>query len=325
MSTTLHDTLLHYLGLAHGLQRAPTLRHRVSCWSRFVSAELPVTTERINDFRRLASQSGLSPATIETTIGDVMTLLRHTNQDVPDRGRRLPAPPNNAEQPTLVDVGRVYEAASDARWPVFTIRDRIRREWRDEERQRLFRSFIFVSFWTGLRVGDLRELSWKHVRDDRIEWTASKTQAQHSFPITVEVKRHLDMARGLDRSQVFPIAKGSVRFVREELDRLCRVARVDRFGPQMIRRASITNWYCTDQPKAGDIVHGSGLVKGITGFYAEPLRILSKAAETFVLPDEMQDPATRGKNRDAIARLLRIVKRMKPDEIHRLARTAEVW
>lgn len=322
---TLCAAVARYLEAATDLKRGPTYRHRVNCWSRFVSTELPVTTERINEFRALAQRAGLSAATIETTIGDVLTLLRNTEQSVPKRGRRLTQPPKNVEQPTLIEVGRVYHAAHEAKWPVFTIRNHVRRDWRDEERRRLFRSFIFLSFWTGLRIGDLRELTWKNVRADRIEWTASKTKARHSFPVTCEVQRHLDMARGLDSGQVLPIAKGSLRFVRDELTRLCEAAKVERFGPQMIRRASITNWYCTDQPKAGDIVHGSGLVKGITGFYAEPLTILKKAAETFVLPDEMQSPEMRGKNRAAIARLLRIAKRMEPNEIHRLARTAEAW
>jgi hypothetical protein len=149
---------------------------------------------------------------------------------------------------------------------------------------RFWKGLLFLGYWTGLRIGDLRCLEWSCVLPDRIEWIAAKTGVRHVFPVTDEVQRHLDIVRGLSRKYVLPIPQGSLRYVRKELKRLCKIAGVEPFGPQMVRRASITEWACTTED-AGALIHGSGL--GVRKHYVSPLKVLTRAAERFELPDSM--------------------------------------
>ena len=143
---TLKDLAKLYIKDCADFARGPTLRHRLNCWSRFISCNLPITTTHFKKFRMKAAEAGLSAATIETTIGDVLTILRNTDQVVPKRGRRLRLPPKNTAQPIRTEVGRVYRLAETAQWPQFTIRDRMRRrhpfrEWKTARyRLSLFRA-----------------------------------------------------------------------------------------------------------------------------------------------------------------------------------------
>lgn len=149
------------------------------------------------------------------------------------------------------------------------------------------RALLFLGYWTGLRIGDLRRLTWASISVDRIEWSASKTGVPHVFPMTPEVQRHLDMVRGLDAVYVVPVANGSLRLLRKELNRLCRLAGVEPFGLQMVRRASVTEWGCTTND-AGALIHGSGL--GVRDHYVNPLKVLTRAAQRFELPESMRGP-----------------------------------
>ena len=310
----LRDKLTAYLRLAGDLRSAKKLRYRVNCWSRHAPLAVPVTSDAVAVFRDSAASVGLSPVTIEGTISDIATILRGTGGVVPDLGRRLMRPKPTAPQPSLDDVGKIYAAVEQSDWP---------KRWLPSQRSRWWRGYLFLSLWTGLRIGDLRTLTWSDVFADRIDRVANKTGARHVFPVTVDVKRHLDMLRGLNAEFVVPVARGSLRFVRDELTELCRFANVERFGPQMLRRASITEWTCT-APDAGALIHGSGL--GVRSYYVSPLKVLSRASENFTLPSEIQDRATRTANDAALKRLLSIAKRLKSAEnINRLARMAEAW
>lgn len=290
------------------------LRYRVNCWLRHAPGTLPVTPASVAAFRASAANAGLSPVTIEGTISDVVTMLRGTGQTVPDIGKRLKKPPLLAEQPSLDDVGKVYALAESAEWP---------RRWLPSQRVRWWRGYLFLSVWTGLRIEDIRQLRWDGVFADRIERQANKTSARHVFPVTSDVRRHLDMLRGLDSETLIPVAHGSLRFVRNELTDLCELAKVTRFGPQMLRRASISEWSCCGND-AGALIHGCGL--GVRNYYVNPLKVLARAAERFTLPREMCDPSARTATDQALKRLADIAKRLgNAENINRLARMAEAW
>lgn len=311
---TLFQSLDAYLRLAGDLRSAKKLRYRLNCWGRHAPLALPVTAEAVAGFRASAAESGLSPVTIEGTISDIVTILRGTGGEVPDLGRRMKRPRPTASQPSLDDIGKVYAAADQAAWP---------KRWLPSQRVRWWRGYLFLSLWSGLRIEDLRTLRWSDVFADRIDRVANKTSARHVFPVTLDVQRHLDVLRGLHSEFVVPVARGSLRFVRDELTELCRLANVNRFGPQMLRRASITEWTCT-APDAGALIHGCGL--GVRSYYVNTLKVLSRAAENFRMPREMLDGTTRSANDAALKRLLMIAKRLNSAEnINRLARMAEAW
>ena len=277
---TLRIALAEYLGLESELRSGKKLHYRVNCWERHAPIDLPVTSGAVARFRESAARSNLSPVTIEGTVSDIVTILRGTGRTVPDLGRRLKRPRPTAPQPTLDDVGSVYAVADRSSWPA---------RWEASRRVRWWRGYLFLSMWTGLRIEDLRTLTWSDVFADRIDRCANKTAARHVFPVTLDVSRHLNMLRGLHATYVVPVAHGSLRFVREELTDLCRIANVTRFGPQMLRRASITEWTCT-APDAGALIHGCGL--GVRAYYVNTQKVLARAAETFTLPWQMQEPKT---------------------------------
>lgn len=434
---TLRDAVERYVANAPDLRSATKLRHNVNRWEKHASAKLPITDGCVERFRASCVAAKLSPTTIETTVSDVLTILRGTKCKVPSAGRRLRKPIPTAEQPSTEDIGKVYAIARSARFPRRTVngnrcydgasgkqqcwrdwsdQDRLRfwqtlivlmaraglpigdfrqlkwehvtadrlewlsgrsqrriamtpeikrhldsvrgldpiyvlpiakwsvrfirrelnklrrkagvktwgilrekdlekvyaqagaatypartfngdtvgcwRFWSDDDRERFWRALLFLGYWTGLRIGDLRRLTWASVFTDRIEWKASKTDVAHVFPVTADVQRHLDMVRGLDSVYVVPIARGSLRFIRKELSRLCRLAGVESFGPQKMRRASVTEWGCTTND-AGALIHGCGL--GIRRHYVNPLKVLSRASERFELPEPMRD-ATASKS-----------------------------
>lgn len=293
---TLRDAFERYIEASPNLKRAGTYRYRVNCWERHASSNLPITTANIATFRASGLDAKLSPRTIEDTISDMLTVLRGTKCKVPDPGRRLKSPRPTAKQPSTDDIGKVYALVRHAIYPRRTFigpagsysQKTQRGQWKlwtTDERERFWRGVLFLGYWTGLRISDLRQLEWSHVSSDRIEWQASKTGALHVFPVTPDVQRHLDMVRSLDPVYVTPIPKGSIRFVRRELTRLCKLAGVERFGPQMVRRASISEWSCTTND-AGALIHGCGL--GIRQHYVNPLKVLDRAAQRFELPVEMR-------------------------------------
>ncbi|MBC7821686.1 MAG: hypothetical protein IAG10_32775 [Planctomycetaceae bacterium] len=329
---TLRDAVERYLGSSPDLKRARTYCYRVNCWERHASINLPITTANIEKFRASCLEAKLSSTTIEDTISDMLTVLRGTKCKVPDPGRRLRSPRPTAKQPTTADIGKVYGLVSHTIYPRRTFigpaasySQKTKREqwklWTTDERERFWRGLLFLGYWTGLRIGDLRQLEWSHVCVDRIDWQASKTGAPHVFPITPDVQRHLDMLRGLDPVYVTPIPKWSIRFVRRELTRLCNLAGVERFGPQMVRRASISEWSCTTND-AGSLVHGCGL--GIRQHYVNPLKVLTRAAVSFELPVEMreQSPA-KGSSPQQVGELAEVLKGLSPEEMDSLLRLAK--
>ncbi len=329
---TLRDVVARYIESAPDLKRAGTYRYRINCWERHSSIELPITTAEVEKFRRSALEAKLSPTTIEGTISDMLTVLRGTKCKVPDPGRRMKKPQPTAKQPSTDDIGKVYALVSHAIYPRRTFvgpagsysRKTKQGDWKlwtTDERERFWRGLLFLGYWTGLRIGDLRQLEWLHVSADRIEWQASKTGAPHVFPVTPDVQRHLDMVRGLDPVYVTPIPKGSIRFVRRELTRLCKLAGVERFGPQMVRRASVSEWSCTTND-AGALIHGCGL--GIRRHYVNPLKVLDRAAQRFELPVEMREqvPANGSSPRQA-SELAEVLKSLSGEEMASLLRLAK--
>jgi len=288
-----------------------TYQHRLNCWLRFCGDAVP-TTEDFARFRNAATKAGLSPTTIETTINDICCVLRAVGEAVPTRGRPLRRPAPATTQPTLADIERVYLVADQAKEPT-TIPHEVRPGW--------WRGLLCLSLWTGFRINDLRELRWSDVFSDRIERVANKTGKRHVIPVTHDIRRNLDTIpkRG---ETVFQLPRGSVRFARRELKRLCELAGVANFGFQQIRRASITEWSSVNSD-AGSTIHGTGL--GVRRYYVEPYKVLCRAAEGFSLPNAMRDPDQQQHRRAIVCRLVEAAGRLSEPDISRLIRTAESW
>lgn len=322
MLRTLRDALASYLNTATVLKSAPKLRHNVNRWERHSSIEIPITTADVERFRASCVEAKLAATTIETTISDVVTILRGSGCAIPDVGRRLPQTKRTGQnQPSLSDVAKVYVVATQANWPRRTRRANGKfQRWSQAERTALFRGFLFLDVWTALRLGDITNLQAENIHDDSIEKQADKTGSLHIFPIVHDVQRHIDMLSGLDPDLLIPIKKGSRRFLRAELRRLCEIARVRPFLPKQIRKLSITEWACTGTD-AGRIVHGMGL--GVLDSYYDGFKILQRAAHKFCLPIEMRDPDQTKEVEQFLVTLMAIARRMRTEQLAILTKLAE--
>lgn len=279
-----------------------TVQHVANAWRR--RAGTAVDDAAVVRFRANCVADGLSARTIESQISRVIGYCRVVGVPEPKRGRRLSTKPIAPTVPEMTAIGAVYAIADQSRWRSC--------DW--------WHAMLAVSLWTGLRIGDLRLIEWGDVKADRIERVANKTGKRHVYPIPHEVSRLLKNLPHTDAT-IFALKPGCVRFARRELARLCEVAAVPKFGFQMVRRASVTEWSACNAD-AGAIIHGTGL--GVRAYYIDPLTVLRRAADQFCWPEQMRDRDTLAQKRLSVEQLERAVSRLGIADIERLRRMAEV-
>lgn len=278
-------------------------RHNVTRWLKFGGEGKPasITTESFEAWRDvvrpLVASGDLSPTTVEDTISDVRTLIAREFGTAPGRGRSLRKRTQVKRVPTLDELGRAWKAAGSLNdvWPTAWVP-----ALRKVESSAFWRAWLVVSYWTGLRLGDLMELRWRDVGEDRITTTSSKTGKLHSFPMIDRLQESLNPIRTSDE-RVFPVPAWGHNRIRRELRRLD-----PNLTPQALRRLSITEWTVAD-PEAGRIVHGTSL-DVVNRHYLDGLRVLERASTRVSWPDVLA-PSTLERRRHLMSVLKRI-----PDE-----------
>lgn len=326
--STINNVLSDYFAARGDVPRAATLRHRVNCWSRHASCELPITSASVAEFQASAIAARLSPVTINDTVADVMFLLRETGHDAAFVVKRLDEPAPNPQPPSVCEVGKLYAVASQASWPT---------KWTQQKRTWWWQAFVVLAYHWPLRNGDIFRLTKDSIFDKpgeqfpRVECKRGrKTGALYSYPITETVRRHLENLLRLTNDpsghpacgSLFMVKPGSVRFVRAELKRLSKLAGIDVVTPKKIRSASLTAYECLDE-NCGRLAHHGVSSLGVRAHYVPMIRVLSRHIANFDVPDEFLDPNERRRNRESLAQLLRIAKRMPAEEVRRLSRMAE--
>lgn len=326
----LRDVLSEFLCAYGNLPSARKISYRVNCWCRHASALLPITKESVAQFQASAQAASLSPVTINDTVADVLFLCRVTGHAINFEVKRLDEPAPNPQPPAVRDVGKLYSVCDQALWPT---------KWSQQDRAAWWRGFIVCAFHWPLRNGDLFRLTTANIFDavgeqfPRVECKRGlKTGALYSYPITNTVRRHLsDLLRithdpsGHTRSDSLLMVKpGSVRFVRRELKRLCGLAGIPEQTIKRLRSASLTAYECLDGDM-GRLAH-HGLSLDVRAHYVPQsvtmARKLWRHITELDVPEEMLDPHERRRNRESLAQLLRIAKRMPADEVRKLARIA---
>ncbi len=225
-----------------------------------------ITTENLIQFRNSMLAEGLTPVTIESSISDVQTLLKAAGRTI-DGGRRC-----KLARPRPKPI--TFEAL-DAVWPYCDGR---------------LRQWMVVSYWTALRLSDAMNLMVSLTADvpDVLEWTASKTQHLHRWPVVPWLHRYLTR-----RKLPFKSANSyALKSLRRGIAGACDAAGVDRWNPKYLRQLSLSQWSRTD-PLAGQIIHGCGL-NSVLKHYLDPLIILQGAALKLPVPERFTavEPAT---------------------------------
>lgn len=252
--------------------------HELNRFEKYVG-DLPaeeVTRDTFDKFRRLAMFDDLSPHTIETTIGTVLTILRFAElYDLIDRAPRKGEPlrrmRNRKFVPSVGDIDVMYRRADLTEWPKLP------------KSGDFWRAFLVVSYFTGLRFGDIFRLGWDDVKDDAIVFQASKTGKVHTFPMHPVLRAHLETMRVFatvfDHGRVLPAAACN-HLVRRELARMSEEL-PKKVGPQALRRLAGTEWQKA-RWGAGQLLLGHSL--GVSDFYLCVPQLLREALEDLKIP-----------------------------------------
>ena len=292
---------------------AEKLKHRVNCWLRCGGADaVLLDVEHFDAFRKAALAAGLARRTIEETVSDVARIV-----GAADVGRRLKH--WKASQcrtvPSVDLLSCAYRSVESAAWPNGTqcrtpsLRQVSTGDW--------LRAFLVFAFFTGMRLRDLRTVTWAAV--DRDEWQASKTAKQHQYPACDIVRRHLEPLRASGDERVFPFSVCQERLLRRELK---SISGNSELTPQAIRRCSITQWSVAS-PDAGRLIHGVDI--GILKHYLDVRRVLSAALPRLQWPVAFLTDSERDQREQATARILSLAQRLPVERLDDLERVATAF
>lgn len=223
-----------------------------------------ITEQHFQTYREKCLERKLCSKTIESSIGNLLTLIKAATGKFIERGKKLKIPRPCPKPVELEDITAVYIAADG---------------W--------LKQWLALTYWTGLRLADSidfhRQLSESNLEQMRtLEMIASKTQRTQRWPFPEWLKKHL-------KPMKLPYSTGCIdnakKFIRLAIAEHCRMAGVKVWTPKQLRQRSITEW-SRSNATAGAIVHGSGL--GVLGHYIDPMQILESAADGVRIPAGMK-------------------------------------
>lgn len=247
-----------YLAAKRIVRREPL--YSANRLARFVQ-DVPIkdiTPTLLSEFRERALAAGLTARTIESTIADVLTVMRWKTGAVIERGERIRAA---RPSPRPVDLSSI-----DAVWAHLPL-------W--------LQDWLHVAYWTGLRLSDSilchATLATDGTVPDPLIWTANKTARQHCWPVPQWLRDRLVQSSPPYRRPTHYFR----RRIRQLIAAACDRARVVTWTPKQLRQRSVTEWTRANAT-AGSIVHGCGL--GVLSHYLDPLSVLESAAPRVRLP-----------------------------------------
>jgi len=246
-----------YLGSRSIARREPL--YSANRFARFIG-DIPadrVTTEHLEELRRRMLADNLKPRTIESTISDVITVVRWATGRVPDKGTML-----TADQPE----------------PVWVPADSINAVW--SLASPMLRGFIALTYWTGFRQSDGMRWLLEHrakAIPDVIRLTASKTGKHHMIPMPAWLQTILSE----NRYRLRTVSSFGKKCLRGEIHACCLRSGVKIWTPKNLRQTAVTEWMRANHA-AGGIIHGCSL--GVLVSYVAQLVILESAAPRVRVP-----------------------------------------
>ena len=255
----------------HDLRRFTSLMGEVSIFD--------LTTKDYGRFRALAVKAGMSPSTCETTLRTIRQTLNAAAslgvlERVPYRGRGLRVQVKRPQPATPEELRRLWDCAIAATWPRRTPWGKPAKFWR---------AWLAFGYFTGLRLTDLTwRLSREHIQPGMIAYQASKTGAEHVWPMTDHLWRILNWRSNQDDGKSLFHCALSTNLLRKHLRLICEAAEIRKLTPKRLRQASCSQWTIAC-PRAGEYVHGVGL-PGVLKSYIDPLIVLRAAVDRLCWP-----------------------------------------
>jgi hypothetical protein len=111
---------------------------------------------------------------------------------------------------------------------------------------------------------------------------------------------------------VFAISAGQERLLRRELSVLAGDS--EAFGPQPLRRSSVTQWAIGGGWSAGEVIQGSGL-SGVMSRYVDGLAVLKDALPRRPWPAAMLTPAERDERHSREKAIVELAQRLSLDRL----------
>lgn len=301
-------------------------RHCLNRWERHTENPLirKITPDTFDAFR--ASLASHKAITVERTVDRMLAILRRAHRNgllvsVPDPGDRLRIESPVPQVPPLEAMSAVYRFCDVARWPNYSQRvrgdtGRSRGGWMrwhaHDWTPQFWRVFLVTAFFTGLRLGDLRQLRRRDFNRDVLMVVAQKTGKHQSIPVHPVLRRHIDSVTwAKPDGLLFPIRAALHQF-RRELHAICKAAGVEPVTPQRVRVLSANVWE-EAWPTAGAAVLGHSIAKGASRFYLRPSLPLESALPRLKVPQAFMTDDEREHGQDRLRELQRLFERMPTD------------
>lgn len=304
-------------------------KHDFNWWERFTSNPpvAKISTEVFDEVRKNGLAAGLSPVTIECIVSDMLTILRHLHHtkilsECPWAGRRLKRRPGLKPTPTIEDLAKVYALCGKVSWPVYVRRlnghcphGRFTGPARIAAAVQWWQALFALSYFTGLRRGDLLSLKWDEVQDGWIRRTMGKTGFAVEIPIHPVLQQHLDKLPTRERTHVLGYC-GSFKQIRREMHKLSDAAGVRQINVQSLRRLAAQSWERARAGCGGLLIGHQYRGNGADRYYLDPKQALVEAVPNLAIPEGMGPQPTkpapsvnaldvlRGLGRDELVKLL---------------------
>ncbi|MFO0899830.1 MAG: site-specific integrase [Pirellulales bacterium] len=225
----------------------------------------------------------ISPNTVRARLVHILTVLRfagppgHRNYGAAGLIERVPylrLPQGEINEPLTVPevhLSATYRAASQAKIP--TCHGIDPGHW--------WRALFVTAFNTGLRIGTLLKLEWKHVRwaENQIKLPANvvKTRRGLTLPIEPVVVTHLRRIEGpWEHVFPWPYTREYMRTYLHGLQDLAGIPKGEHFGMHRVRKTTATELYAIS-PKAAMVALGHSKLDMTLTHYVGGREIVSKA------------------------------------------------
>ncbi len=291
-----------YLPASPGMARRTVQKrkHDFNWWERFTSNPPvgSIGTEVFDEVRKNGLAAGLSPVTIECIVSDMLTILRHLHRtkilsECPWAGRRLKRRPRLKPTPSVQDLEKVYALCRIVTWPVHVRRlnprcphGRFTGPARIAAAVQWWKGLFALSYFTGLRRGDLLSLKWDDVQDGWIRRTMGKTGFAVEIPIHPVLQQHLDRLPTKERPHVLGYG-GSFKQIRREMHKLSAAAGVRPINVQSLRRLAAQSWARARAGCGGLLIGHQYRGNGADRYYLDPKQALVEALPNLAIPEGM--------------------------------------
>lgn len=213
-------------------------------WEKFTNDPdaREIESNDILGFRNRLIKEKYSVNTIIPNLKTIYYLLKTCKNEgligeIPDMGVPIPEEPPSPDPIPFENLERFLEFTHVAHWPNETD---------------YWKRYIGFAYLTGLRRGDLLEITRDHCSAKQIKYKASKTKKTHIYPMPAWLWR---MIEPQPAGRLFPV---NPKQIYQEMKRISAAAGIDYFSPQDLRILSSNEWE-TARAGCGAVIQGAAI------------------------------------------------------------------